>query len=389
MNTQNYLRMAFPIPEFLRISGLAATVLVGTVLASQAAPLSAAESVDAEMGPEIVILKPELMEPWNTGWTLNLDNDLFAGSGHDRDYTAGITLTLNGRQARERAISIDGGLNWFDRTTGFASMFDADSSSEEGHAMQFGFLLFTPEDILTSQAIHDDRPYANLIFLGNSHYSLNANQTTLYQSTLTIGLLGTGVGEALQSTIHNFTDGDDPQGYAHQISDGGELTARYSVALHSLLSTGVGRRASYDLKLALEASVGYLTEGTVALGLRWGRIRSPWWSSLSEYADYPAQPAPSTSRRIGTKTKEIYFSAGIKLRARAYNAFLQGQFRDSDVTFSSSELEPLLLEGWLGLTTDFGDLRVQYAFRYQTAEIKRGVGARDLTWAGITVSKRF
>lgn len=59
------------------------------------------------------------------------------------------------------------------------------------------------------------------------------------------------------------------------------------------------------------------------------------------------------------------------------------------MTFSSSELEPLLLEGWLGLTTDFGDLRVQYAFRYQTAEIKRGVGARDLTWAGITVSKRF
>ncbi len=373
----------------MKTAGLTATALVGAVLASQSAPLSAAESVDAEMAPEIVVLKPEAMEPWSTGWTLNLDNDAFAGRGNDRDYTAGVTLTLSGRQAKDRAISIDGALNWLDRTTGFASTVDADSFSEQGHTIQLGILLFTPEDILTSRAIHDDRPYANLIFLGNSHYSLNAEQTTLYQSTLTVGLLGTGVGEALQSTVHNLTDSYDPRGYAHQISDGGELTARYSVARHSLLSMRVGRHTSYDLKLALEASAGYLTEGTVGLGLRWGRIRSPWWSSISEYADYPAQPIPNTLRHIGEKPIEVYFSAGIKLRARAYNAFLQGQFRDSDVTFASSDLEPLLLEGWFGMTTDFGGLRIQYAFRYQTAELRKGVGARDLTWAGITVSKRF
>ena len=37
--------------------------------------------------------------------------------------------------------------------------------------------------------------------------------------------------------------------------------------------------------------------------------------------------------------------------ARAFNAFLEGQVRHSDVTFESSELEPILFHLWLGATT--------------------------------------
>ena len=43
---------------------------------------------------------------------------------------------------------------------------------------------------------------------------------------------------------------------------------------------------------------------------------------------------------------EQHLSAGIKLRARAYNAFLQGQFRDRAVTFGSSELEQSPVGKW-------------------------------------------
>jgi hypothetical protein len=86
--------------------------------------------------------------------------------------------------------------------------------------------------------------------------------------------------------------------------------------------------------------------------------------------------------------RDLYISTGIKLRARAYNAFLQGQFRDSDAAFSASQLQPIIREAWLGVIADLGDFRLSYTLRFQSAEIKEGEGARDLRWAGLAVSKR-
>jgi hypothetical protein len=141
--------------------------------------------------------------------------------------------------------------------------------------------------------------------------------------------------------------------------------------------------------LGLEASAGYITEGSAALGIRWGRINSPWWGSVNESANYPALPIPLFSSPFAAKTRELYFSAGVKLRARLYNSFLQGQFRSSALTYSQAELKPLLLESWLGVTTDVGGLQIQYALHYQSAELRSGRGARDLTWAGVTLTKNF
>src|SRR5690606_17735143 len=83
-------------------------------------------------------------------------------------------------------------------------------------------------------------------------------------------------------------------------------------------------------------------------------------------------------------------SAGVNLRLRAYNAFLQGQFRSSDVTHPSSALNNVLVEAWLGLTTVLpNDLSISYTVRHQTEELRSGNGARSFTWAGIAVSQQF
>jgi hypothetical protein len=80
----------------------------------------------------------------------------------------------------------------------------------------------------------------------------------------------------------------------------------------------------------------------------------------------------------------------VKLRARLYNSFLQGQFRDSDVTYSSSELNHLLLEAWVGVTTVLeNDLSVSYTIRHQTEELETGRGARGFTWGSLSVTQRF
>ena len=65
--------------------------------------------------------------------------------------------------------------------------------------------------------------------------------------------------------------------------------------------------------------------------------------------------------------------------ARAFNAFLEGQVRDSDVRFESSELEPILFHLWLGATTTLKNgLSVSYSVHRQTEEIQHGRGAREL-----------
>jgi hypothetical protein len=75
------------------------------------------------------------------------------------------------------------------------------------------------------------------------------------------------------------------------------------------------------------------------------------------------------------------------MRLRVYNAFLQGQFRDSDHVLSPSEINKVIGEAWIGVTSQFSSgTQLTYAMRYQTAEIRDGIGSRDHLWAGLTIS---
>lgn len=47
-------------------------------------------------------------------------------------------------------------------------------------------------------------------------------------------------------------------------------------------------------------------------------------------------------------------------------------------------------EVWFGVTNQFlGGTQMSYAVRYQTAEIRDGLGRRDPVWAGVTISHSF
>ena len=323
----------------------------------------------------------------NYGWGLRLDNDAFAGRNRrDRDYTAGLSVTLYDASERRLTAPARRALRWMDERAGFANDDQCEGALQRTDISDFGLVLFSPDEIGRIERSEADRPYANLLYFSSSHYAIDSEQSVMRQSTMTIGVLGTPAAEAIHGGVHKLLGSQDPRGYSQQISDGAELTARYSVARRSLLSMGSGRSA-YDVSLALEGSVGYLTEGVIGLGLRWGRITSPWWSSVADHADYNSQPSLAI---VGVPARpDVYISTGVKLRARAYNAFLQGQFRDSDAAFSASRLQPIIREAWLGVIADVGDFRLSYTLRYQSAEIKEGEGARELRWAGLAVSKRF
>lgn len=312
-----------------------------------------------------------------TGIRVQIDNDLFAGRERDRDYTGGFAVAISGTAARDGFLSLDPLLARIDALSG-------PSSGETHHARQFGFMAFTPQDIISERALHDDRPYASLIFTSNGRVRVEDDQRTAWSSSLTVGVLGASIAEDVHGFVHDVVGSEKPQGYSHQISAGGEPTARYSLARHSLWIANPS--GTIDVKTTVQGSVGYLTEASAAISLRAGRFNSPWWSFTPELTDYIAAPTPTVVSSGG----EMYFFAGARVKARAYNAFLQGQFRHSDVRYSASELEQVIGEAWVGFVMPImNQTQLMYALNYQTAEIRDGIADRDALWGAVQLTHVF
>lgn len=352
----------------VRITALWTTALLAAAisLATTATVLAAPSAADAH---EV------------DGVRMQIDNDLFAaGGGHDRDYTGGFALTISGDTARDGLLSLDPLLKRID------AFLLPEGAASVHHARQFGLIAFTPADIESTHPVYDDRPYASLLFTSNGRVSVDADGRGAWSSSLTIGVLGLEAAGALHSDIHELVGSDAVRGYDNQISAGGELTARYTLARHHLWIANPS--ATLDVKTTVQGSVGYLTETSAALSLRVGHFNSPWWSFAPELTDYIGAPVPVAAQSGGRP--ELYFFAGARIKARAYNAFLQGQFRDSAVTYSYSEIEPLVAELWMGVVTQiFENTQLSYALNYQTAELRSGEADRSSLWGGVQLSHSF
>ena len=150
----------------LLLSGLICTVAIlatGTTLAAD----PEASSGLAPSFPSLIIDPMTFDEPYDAGWQLYFDNDLFTGTDTDRDYTGGFALAFSGRRAREWRFSMDAALDWVDTLVGVQGV----QFEEEGflrHTMEFGLIMLTPENITTTLPQPDDHPFGNFLFMANS-----------------------------------------------------------------------------------------------------------------------------------------------------------------------------------------------------------------------------
>ncbi|HEX7079740.1 MAG TPA: lipid A deacylase LpxR family protein [Gammaproteobacteria bacterium] len=328
-------------------------------------------------------------EKRNAGFRVSIDNDLLSYGQSDADYTAGFAVTLAGRRAASSPFSLDTAVGWLD------PLVPATRRSHPPyrlHSLQVGLMAFTPDNLNTAAPIFDDRPYASLLFVSNGRTFVSDPMEPVYDTSFTVGLLGLDVAKLLQKGLHEALQLDEvPAGWDHQISDGGEPTLRFMWARQALLASDFqSDRREHEIKWRTEASVGYVTEAAISVSGRWGRINTPWWSFAPEHGDYVLQPSPVIGTAVRDDVRELYLWGGVKIRARAYNAFLQGQFRDSDVEIDGDAIERITAEAWIGVTWQPAPvLRLSYAARYQTAELERGPGSRDIRWAGFIVSRNF
>jgi outer membrane protein LpxR len=317
------------------------------------------------------------------GWTLRIDDDFLALGERDADYTGGFAYTLNddapvGPRFLARA------LDWIDD----ALRVPHAGAQAEPRAFEIGVQLFTPRDLTAEEALPDDRPYANLVYASTSSIARDDARDVVRQTTFTIGVLGLPVIGDLHRALHELLQSPLPNGYAHQVSDGGEPTFRYSFSSQHRLASGTLGGRPYSARFGFTANAGYLTDASAEIAIRSGPERVPWWSApppLSDYAGQPpVRPASAASPR------GVVLEGGLAVRARAYNAFLQGQVRHSDVTFAWDELNHLLLEAWFGISAQReGGLAISYSLRWQSPEIAAGTGSRSFAWGTLSFARGF
>lgn len=313
-------------------------------------------------------------------WAVSMDNDLFVPfASSDRDFTGGLAFTFSGAKAINGSRHRNGLLGRLD------SLFNHQPESVRTaiSSLEFGFYGFTPNNTEDVNPLNNDRPYASLMYLSMSRqYPVQINEKRV-STSLTFGLLGAGVMGDTQNAVHRATGNDAARGWGNQISDGGEITARYQIAWHDDWDSNT---FSSRFKSTYFASVGYLTEVGAALSTRQGLISSPdnrFNPELITYGERVNETAATPNRG-----EERYFWGGISLKARLYNAFLQGQFKDSVHSLEFDEVRPLIVEAWLGYTFTLGrEFKASYVLRGQSSELKKGQGDRSHVWGGIVLSR--
>jgi hypothetical protein len=299
-----------------------------------------------------------------------VDQDAFVGRlNEDRNYTMGVLVQLAGAfvkpeqdQGLGRYAGWAGPLRAVDDLLGVdrvhAAVAARSPTWRESHTLTFGVTAFTPHDLMQAAPIRDDRPYASLAVLSVTRATTNYDESgtvpdherVVVQSELTIGMLapqvlGWGIAENVQTDIHRSmrragsTNPPDPMGWSHQISNGGEATARYRLGVTRL----IGQSPMHDLALTAEGNVGYYTNAAMGAQMRVGLIGG----DFSEFNSNPSSlgnEMPMSPRRQRRWPFQLYLFAAGRGRAVLYNALLQGQFRHSDVRLSWDEVSHTVME---------------------------------------------
>lgn len=326
-------------------------------------------------------------EPGGVGAGIVFDEHLLTDGTKDEDYDGGGEVTFSGKRGGPIGRALDRALGFVDDKLCPPGRFSA-RDWESAYAFATGLVIFTPRDLSARGVLAGDRPYASLFFLSAGRRYVSSEAAVAYDSSLTVGMLGLAAAETVQSTLHHLTGSVQPQGWSHQISAGGEPTARYSAARQALLAEFGATPWHGDLKWTVAGSAGTVTEGSLALSMRWGRIESPWWSFTPEQNMYVQETQPLLPALARGAPLEVFAFAGARAKARPYDAFLEGQFRASDLTYHWGELNHLLGEAWGGIEmrTPSG-WTLQYLARWESPELRTGTGARSFVWGSIQVAR--
>lgn len=281
------------------------------------------------------------------GLTILVDQDVFWPPAFDQDYTMGIEFVARGCFGRKIVSKsplqlLDGVFGLVRRQKELSETSSAGDLGHEAHSVSFGNTGFTPSkaQLAETAPLLDDRPYANLMYLKVRRAAAKGDRALV--TDFTLGILGLRVGETVQKRIHKGRD-ITPGGWPNQISDGGELTAKYRVSPRWLLVNHFPTPADarnpwgFDLSASVEGNAGYYTNVSWGMSVRAGLVRSHWWA-FERHAIADVRRSLDGGSVPFVTEAFVWASGGST--AWLYNGLLQGQFRESKAKLSFSSESP-------------------------------------------------
>jgi len=304
---------------------------------------------------------------------LYIDEDLFSGMATDADYTGGVAVVF----ANDLIAESDNTRRWLTRLNRLVGM----QSSSYRYEFEVGAAAFTPADTASSAVVAGDRPYAGLVY-GSAAVIQSQDDRHSAVTVLTVGALGLGIVPTAQRRIHRAMGSAQPNGWQHQISAGGEPTlrlaheqtwARPAVDL-------AGGRAQWLWRAG--AGLGFITDVSVGTAVRFGRFSDSRWSIHTS-------PTGLSDRALSghADPHDRFLYATLSARLPLHSVFLQGQFRDSDVTVPSSERRYLIPDASLGYVAGLRNGRaLHYFLRAQRSDVRLTKRSESIVYAGLSLS---
>jgi hypothetical protein len=111
-------------------------------------------------------------------------------------------------------------------------------------------------------------------------------------------------------------------------------------------------------------------------------IASPFWS-------LPYDPINRGHFVPAFGGDEAYLWVAVRGRVVGYDALLQGQFRDSVLTYDASRIRRLVLDAGSGLTASWQGWQLTVSANLKTSELDTGVADRTHWWGGLYLVTRF
>lgn len=350
---------------YKRGAGVKLRLFVALALMALMAQMAAADSCLTDAGGS------------GMGIGVYFDQDMFVpGANDDRDYTMGIGLEVF--QDQGPLYLMGDLLKRLDPLVGFDRR-----CGRVYRSFLVGAVTYTPDDIGDPEPIFDDRPYASLIYLANKQ--VVADDGRALGVELMVGALGLNIANQVQTHLHRWyrdvsgaSEPVDPEGWEHQISDGGEPTLRLRLSDSRRFAHG----DHWDLAHSWDLNLGFQTNAGIGLSGRVGDLNSPFWST-------PYDPINRGNFVPAMKGDELYVWAAGRLRGVAYDALLQGQFRSSEVTVDRDDMRRLVWEAGVGITRGWSGFQLTFSINAKAGDTRLDEAPDEHFWGGLYISRQF
>lgn len=304
---------------------------------------------------------------------LTHDNDVFAIENEDENYTGGLNLEVV--------------LDKFNFKQPFFELKDSYNLQN----ISVGGVGYTPQDLVSTTPVKDDRPYSSMVFFSFGKTSIKLDNSESLTSKFYIGNMGGSGPGRVQYFLHDVNAlgsvRPNPQGWHNQIGYDGSLILNYNIRYLRRFKKEQSANNSFfkNMSYTLGADLGnYMVNFQGGFFLDVVNINS--YPTLG----YKNIVVPTKSNKKSIYSEKKKFRANLFLnpfvRVVGYNSTLEGlMFNDNSVyKIPHNDVNRLIFEFNTGISIIGWDrFHLKYTFTARTKEFNGG--KKIHYWGAVTL----